>query len=193
MQMPNTRRIRQILAAVIITVSVALVGTIVVRNIRSDQPVAPTRPIPPDIDMSIDTLSFSETRGNEKLWNLSAKRVDYDKQSGVALLSGVTAEIFGSKTGGMVITSVSGSYDEPKQLVLMQQQVHAVTKKGMEFDTDQLEYRTGPGIVRTTSPVQVRDGRLTLTASGMEMTLVDEQARFAGPVNAVIKGYHAKR
>lgn len=190
--MPNTRRIRQILAAVIIMVSVALVVTIVARNMRSGQPVAPPRPIPPDIDMSIDTLSFSETRGNERLWNLTAKRVDYDKETGVALLSQVTAEIFGSKTSGMVITSSSGSYDEPKRLVLMQDKVHAVTKKGMEFDTDQLEYRTGQGIVRTASPVQVRDGRLTLTASGMEMTLENEQARFTGPVTAVIKGYHAK-
>jgi lipopolysaccharide export system protein LptC len=63
----------------------------------------------------------------------------------------------------------------------------------MVFDTEQLEYRTGAGLILTDRPVKVVDGRLTLTARSMEMTLSDEQVRFMGTVNAVIEGYHAKR
>jgi LPS export ABC transporter protein LptC len=193
MQMPNTRRIRQILATVIIVISVALAGTIMVRQFRTAPSDSVSRPVSPEIDMSIAKLDFSEMRGSEKLWNLTAERADYDKDTGAAQLVKVKAEIFGSKTGGMVITAETGSYDETRRLVLMQKQVHAVTRKGMVFDTEQLEYRTGPGLILTDRPVKVVDGRLTLTARSMEMTLSDEQVRFTGTVNAVIEGYHANR
>lgn len=193
MKMPNTRRIRQILAVAIVAASVALVAAIAFRQFRSAQPETVSRPHSPEIDMSLAKLDFSEMRGNEKLWNLVAERADYDKETGAAKLTGVKAEIFGGKAGGMVISSESGNYFESQHLVRMQKNVHAVTKKGMTFVSEQVEYRTEPGLIMADSPVKVVDGRLTLTANKMEMSLNDEQVRFKGAVDAVIEGYHAKR
>ncbi len=193
MNMPNTRRIRQILAAAIVTASVALVAVIVFRQIRSVQPETVSKPLSPEIDMSLARLTFSEMRGNEKLWDLVAERADYDKESGAAQLSGVKADIYGGKAGGMVITSEAGSYLEPQHLVRMQKNVKAVTRKGMVFTTEQLEYLTKPGLIRADRPVKVVDGRLALTAQAMEMSLNDEKVHFKGAVDAVVEGYHAKR
>jgi len=193
MQMPNTRRIRQILAVIIVAASVALVAAVLVRQFRSNSSESASQPISPEIDMVITTLNFSEMRGNDKLWNLVADRADYHKSSGTTTLVGVRTEIYGSKTGGMVITSETGWYNEAEHLVKLQKNVHAVTKKGLVFDTEQLEYRTVPGVVVTDKPVKVVDGRLTLRAQGMNMSLNDEKVLFRGAVDAVIAGSHAKR
>jgi LPS export ABC transporter protein LptC len=193
MQMPNTRRIRQILAATIVLASVSLAAVIVVRHVRSTPPGSASKPISPEIDMSLTKLTFSEMRGNEKLWDLTAERADYDKETKAARLAGVKVDIFDGMAGGIVITSASGSYLEAQHLVTLQKNVHVVTRKGMVFDTDQLEYRSGPGVILADHPVKVADGRLTLTAQRMEMTLKDEKVLFRGAVDAVIEGYHAKR
>lgn len=173
-------------------VSAALVGAVLVRQFRSNPPESASKPISPEIDMSIARLNFSEMRGNDKLWDLTADHADYDKETGTTKLAIVRADIYGSKTGGMVITSETGRYHEAQQLVKMQKNVHAVTKKGMVFDTDQLDYHTGSGLVVTDQPVKVVDGRLTLTAQRMDMSVNDEKVRFRGAVDAVIAGYHGK-
>ena len=193
MQMPNTRQIRRILAVVIVASTVALVAAILFRQFRSTPPETASKPISPEVDMSLSRLTFSEMKGNNKLWDLTAERADYDKEAALAKLTGVRTEIYDGKAGGMIITSKKGSYHEVQHLVTMQEKVHAVTKKGMVFDTEQLEYRSGPGLVVTNRPVKVVDGRLTLTAQGMEMSLHQEEVRFRGAVHAVIEGAHAKR
>jgi LPS export ABC transporter protein LptC len=193
MQMPNTRQIRRILAVVIVASTVALVVAILFRQFRSTPPETAPKSISPEVDMSLSKLTFSEMKGNEKLWDLTAERADYDKEAALAKLTGVRTEIYGGKAGGLTITSKTGSYHETQRLVVMQEKVHAVTKKGMVFDTEQLEYHSGPGLVTTDKPVKVVDGRLTLTAQGMEMSLHQEQVRFRGAVHAVIEGADAKR
>ncbi len=62
----------------------------------------------------------------------------------------------------------------------MQEKCACRYQKGMTFTTEQLEYRSVPGLVVSNHPVKVVDGRLTLTAQGMEMSLHDEKARFMG-------------
>jgi LPS export ABC transporter protein LptC len=93
----------------------------------------------------------------------------------------------------VVITSQTGKYQESKQLVTMEGTVHAVTRKGMVFDTDQLEYLPASGMLQTNHAVSVLDGRLRLKAHGMEASLKTEQVRFLRQVDAVIEGNHAKR
>lgn len=193
MKMPSTRQIRRILATVIVIIAVALTGAVLIRQLRSPSPVSVERPTSPEIDMAINRLQFSEMRGSEKLWDLAAERAEYDKDSGIAQLETVKADIYEGKAGGMKITSTSGSFDEKAKLVQMRTKVRVVTQKGMVLDTEQLEYRTVPGVITTTSPVSVRDGRLTLHARGMIMSLHEETVRFNGPVDAVIEGYHAKK
>jgi LPS export ABC transporter protein LptC len=193
MQMPNARQIRRILAVVIVASTVALVVAILFRQFRSTPPETAPKSISPEVDMSLSKLTFFEMKGNEKLWDLAAERADYDKEAALAKLTGVRTEIYDGKAGGVVITSKTGRYHETQRLVIMQEKVHAVTKKGMVFDTEQLEYRSGPGLVTTNRPVKVVDGRLTLTAQGMEMSLHQEEVRFRGAVHAVIEGAHAKR
>lgn len=181
------------MAVVIVVASAALVGAILVRQFRLNTPESASQPISPKIDMSIAKLNFSEMRGNDKLWDLTADRADYDKKTGITTLISVRVELYGNKTGGMVITSENGWYHEAEHLVTLKKNVHAVTKKGLVFDTEQLEYHTGPGVVMTDQPVKVLDGRLTLRAKGMNMTLNDEKVLFRGAVDAVIAGSHEKR
>lgn len=193
MKMPSTRQIRRILATVIVIIAVAMTGAVLIRQLRSPSPVSVERPTSPEIDMAINRLQFSEMRGSEKLWDLAAERAEYDKDSGVAQLETVKTDIYEGKAGGMEITSKTGTFDEKAKLVQMRTRVRVVTQKGMVLDTDQLDYRTVPGLITTTSPVVVRDGRLTLHARGMTMSLHDETVRFNGPVDAVIEGYHGKK
>jgi len=192
MKMPSTRRIRQIIATLVLAGSVALISIIVIKQFRSNPPESTSKPISPEIDMSLARLNFSEMRGDEKLWDLTADRADYDKDTGAAKLAAVKVEIFQGKAGGIMITSETGNYLENQHIVTLYKNVHAVTKKGMVFDTEQLEYRTKAAVINSIKPVKVVDGRLTLNANSMEMYLDSENVRFKGKVDAIIEGYHAK-
>lgn len=193
MQMLSSRRIKQVLAVAIVVPSVALVAVVVLRQLRSTSPESVSKPSSPDVDMAMTRLRFSEMRDDAKLWELVAERADYDKEPGLVHLSAVRLETFEGKTGGVLITSKTGSYHEAKRLVKMEGAVHAVTRKGMVLDSDMVEYRPATGTLVTDREVTVVDGRLRLKARGMDASLKDEKVRFLQQVNAVIEGKHAKR
>lgn len=188
MKMPSNRQIRQILAVVIVAASVAILGTIVVKNFTSETPELPASKKSPEVDMSMSKLRFSEMRDDSKQWELVAEKADYDKDSGKVKLSGLRLETFENKTGGVIVTSRYGNYLESERLVKMQEKVHAVTRKGMVFDTEYVEYRAASGVIKTDRPVRVADGRLTLRATGMELSLNDEKVSFLSQIDATVEG-----
>jgi len=191
--MLSTRRIKQILAAAILVPSVALVAIVLFRQLRSSSLESVPRSSSPNVDMAMNQVRFSEMRDDAKLWELVAERADYDKEPGIVRLSNVRLETFEGRTGGVVITSKTGTYQETKRLVTMEGDVHAVTRKGMVFDSELLEYRPATSTLLSDREVTVVDGRLKLKARGMAASLKDEQVRFLRSVNAVIEGNHAKR
>ncbi|MGB4599201.1 MAG: LPS export ABC transporter periplasmic protein LptC [Trichlorobacter sp.] len=193
MQMLSSRRIKLILAVAILVPSVALVTVVVLRQLRSSPPGPVSKTTSPDIDMAMTGLRFSEMRDDLKLWDLVSERADYDKEPGTVRLTGVHLETFEGKAGGVVITSKAGNYHEVRRLVQMYGSVHAVTRRGMVFDSDSLEYFPATGMLQTDREVTVVDGRLRLKARGMEASLKDEKVRFLKQVDAVIEGKHAKR
>lgn len=193
MQMLSARRIKQIVAVAIVLPTVALVTVIVLRQMRAAPPESVSRTSSPTIDMTMQKLRFSEMGDTAKLWELVAERADYDKEPGLVQLTAVRLETFDDKTGGVVITSKTGSYQETKRLVTLVGSVRAVTRKGMVVNTERLEYRPANGTLITDRPVSVVDGRLKLTARGMEGSLKDEKVHFLHQVNAVIEGRYAKR
>lgn len=189
--MAASKRIRQILAAVILVISAAIAGTVVLKQLRSAPPDAPSRNSSPDIDMAMSRASFSEMRGDAKLWDLTAERAEYDRQTGLVRLHTVRTEIHESTAGGALLTSQTGLYDEQNRIVRMDGRVRVVTRRGMVLETDRLEYRPARGVVSTDRPVRVTDGRLTLTAVGMDLFLKDERVSFHRQIHSVIEGYHA--
>lgn len=188
----SPRRIKQILAITILVPTLALV-VVIFRQQRTTSPETVPKTSSPNIDMAMNQVRFSEMRDDATLWELVAERADYAKEPGVVHLKKVRLETFEGKTGGVVITSQTGRYHEAKRLVTMQGTVHAVTRKGMIFDTDLLEYLPASGMLLTDHAVSVLDGRLRLKARGMEASLKTEQVRFLHQVDAVIEGNHAKR
>lgn len=193
MQMLSARRIKQILAVAIVVPTVALITVVVLKQLRATPPESVSHTTSPNIDMAMQQLRFSEMGDNAKLWELVAQRADYDKEPGLVHLTAVRLETFEGKTGGVVITSKTGSYQEVKRLVTLEGAVHAVTRKGMVVDTERLDYRPAHGTLATDRDVTVVDGRLKLKARGMEGSLKDEKVRFLHQVNAVIEGNHAQR
>lgn len=191
--MAASKRIRQILAAAIIVASVAIAGTIALKQFRSASPQSTPRTTSPEIDMAMTRVAFSEMRGDEKLWDLTAEKADYDKEQGLVRLEVVRTEIYEGKAGGAVITSQKGVYNEGSRIVRMNGKVHVVTKRGMVLDTEQLEYRAAENLLVTDMPVRVKDGRLHLTALGMTLNTRDEKVRFHQQINSVIEGRNAKR
>lgn len=191
--MAASKRIRQILAAAIIIASVAIAGTIALKQFRSASPQPTSRTTSPEIDMAMTRVAFSEMRGDEKLWDLTAEKAEYDKEPGMVRLDVVRTEIHEGKAGGAVITSQKGVYNEASRIVMMSGKVHVVTKRGMVLDTEYLEYRPAENLLVTDRPVKVVDGRLHLTALGMTLNTKEERVRFHQQVNSVIEGRNAKR
>lgn len=193
MNVQRTQQIRRILAVLILGSFIALIVTVLVRQFRTSPAGVIAKPVSPGVDMSLTNPRFSEFKGSSKIWELVAEQAEYDKDTGLALLSKVTAQLQESSAGSVTLSAEKGSYHEPSKLVKLRDKVHAVSKRGMTFDTSRLEYRITPGLIVSDQPVQMSDGRLSLQAQGIEMLVEQETAHFTGPVTAVIEGYNVQR
>jgi len=193
MSMANQKRIKQALMAGVLLVSIAIAATIAFRQMQLSPPEPSLRSSSPDVDMTMVTASFSEMRGDAKLWDLTAEQADYDKDTGEIFLQQLLTNIYDDKAGKLQITARNGFYDEKKRLISMTGDVQVVTEKGMTLTTEQLDYLPDQDLIKTDKPVHLKDNRLTITAIGMELFPGTEQVKFHHQINSVIEVKNARK
>lgn len=191
--MVSQKLIKKALLVGVLLVSTAIVATIAFKQMQTASPEPAFRSNSPDMDMTMVNASFSEMRGDAKLWDLTAAQADYDKDTGEVFLQQLLANIYDERAGKLQITAKSGFYDEKKRLISMTGDVEVLTKQGMSLETDQLDYLPDQDLVKTDRPVKVKDNRLTLTAVGMELFPNTEQVKFHHQIHSVIEVKNARK
>lgn len=192
MQIPSRQRIRQLLAGAMLVVALGLLALILRGKPTSSPPLSPDA-APAGADMALKRFEFSEMQGARLAWRLVADKAVYEKDGGTAQLQVVSIIIHDEHGGTMTITAPRGTFQEKRQLVTLLDDVHGVSSKGMIMSGDVVYYNAKAGLVSSDRPVKVVDGRLTLTGTGMTMTVKDSRVRFTGPVTSVIEGNHGKK
>ena len=170
--MVNPSKIRQLLAMVIVLASLALAAAIalkVYRGMRSG-PLLPS--LPKNIDVALQKIHYTETKGGIKKWDLLADKAEFDKTRDVIRLSGVRLDVaLTGKPGNVVLTSAQADYHTGTKNVELIGGVAARSSSGMEFTTDRVAYIASRSMLQAPAWVKFSDGNLTVEGIGMELML----------------------
>ncbi|BET58301.1 LPS export ABC transporter periplasmic protein LptC [Geobacter sp. 60473] len=185
--MVKTSKIRHILAVVIILVTLYLVASLAIRLVGGNEKEAGLPTLPRNIDLSLKTLHYAETREGVKKWDLYADRGEYDRQRDVTFLTGVRIVFPGTgKTGEITLRSDKAEYFNATKDVTLTGNIHARSTSGMEFTTGRASYRASRQLVVTDDRVSFRDARFTVEGVGMEFLVPTRTLRILNDVRATI-------
>jgi LPS export ABC transporter protein LptC len=183
---------RNIRFALALLVTAAIVGIVVAISLKGFRPTSPgpvSQQLPQNIDVALQNARFTEMREGVTVWELVAKRVEYDKTGETAFLTDIHMVYFKSGSNGSItLTASKGEYSNISKNIRLRGKVHVVTESGMVFDTDSLDYLAESSLFRTDDRVDFHHERLSLSATGMEFFAKTETSRFFKPVDAVVKG-----
>jgi len=187
--MVSPRNIRFALALLVTAAIVGIVAAISLKGFRTTSPEPVSQQLPQNIDVALQNARFTEMRDGATVWELVAKRAEYDKTGDVAYLSEIHMVYARTRThGSITLTASKGEYSNSSRNIRLRGKVHVVTESGMVFDTETLDYLAEPSLFRTADRVDFHHERLSLAAIGMELYAKTETSRFFKPVDAVVEG-----
>jgi len=185
--MVSPGNIRLVLAIIVTTAIIGIVAVISMKGSKQAPPEQVSRQLPPNIDVALHDARFSEMRDGAVVWNLVAKRADYDKNGEKAYLSDIRMVFSQSRAGGAItVTARKGTYYSKRKDVRLEGDVRVETGSGAAFETDVLDYSAKQSRFRTASPVRFSHERITLEAVGMELFTATETCRFLKSVTASV-------
>ena len=187
--MVSPRNIRFVLALLVTAAIVGIVAAISQNGFRTTSPEPVSQQLPQNIDVAMQNARFTEMRDGTTIWELVAKRAEYDKTGDVVYLTDIHMVYAKTRTNGSItLTASKGEYTNTSKNIHLRGKVHVVTESGMVFDTDSLDYLAESSLFRTADHVDYHHERLTLAATGMELFAKTETSRFFKSVDAVVEG-----
>jgi lipopolysaccharide export system protein LptC len=183
--MINTSKIRQLLALAIILATVALAATIGLKAYRGMRSGSLLPSLPKNIDVSLQKIHYTETKGGAKKWDLLANKAEYDKVGDVVRLTGIRLDVaMAGKTGDIVLTSDLADYHTRTRDVELIGNVVAKSASGMEFTTGRIAYLSARSMLKTADRVKFTDGSLAVEGIGMEFLVDAKQLKIMKQVDA---------
>jgi len=162
-------KIRQLLALVIIAAVLALAAAIALKAYRGMRSGPALPSLPKNIDISLQKIHYTETKGGVKKWDLLADKAEYDKAGEIVRLTGIRLEVaLAGKTGGVVLTSERADYHSRTRDVELIGNVVAKSESGMQFTTGRIAYIAARSMLKTADRVKFSDVNLAVEGIGME-------------------------
>ena len=180
--------IRPLLAILVTTAIISIVAVVLRNGSHGPVPVqSANRQLPHNIDVALKKARFSEIQDGLVEWELVAERVDYDKKGDTAYLSDIKMVFLHNRLhGAITVTADSGEYMSSEKIVRLNGHVHVVTEDNASFKTTSILYTGATERFSTADPVTFRQQRLQLTATGMDLGVKNQLARFYSSVDATL-------
>jgi LPS export ABC transporter protein LptC len=184
--MHKLNNIRRFLAIAASLAALSVVGTIVFRMHQGGTPAPKVPKLPLQVDVSLQRVHYTETKGGVKRWDLSAERAEYDKAKDSTTLSKVRLVLTGgAATGELQVTADRADYRNGTRDVQLVGNVHGSSGSGIEFSTSRLKYVAARAQLETAEPVHFKDGGLQLEGVGMEFQTQTRRLKLMKDVSAV--------
>lgn len=185
--MIKTNKIRHILAFIIVLATLYVAVSLALKLGASGKRKEGLPALPHNVEISLSTIHYTETKNGIKQWDLFAEKGEYDKAKDVTRLTGVRMVLHErGKSGDITLVADRADYFNASKDVALSGNVVAKSESGMEFTTGQASYESNRSVVVTEDRVRFSDGRLSVTGVGMELFVKTRQARILRDVTATI-------
>lgn len=184
--MVNRNKIRQLLAFFIVLSVAALAGALYLKVRPGDRPAEPLPRLPGNIEMSLQSMHFTEVQDGVKKWELVAERAERGDK--VTRLSGVRLAVPGDKvTGEIILVSRQADFDEATRNVTLLGGVAAKSASGMEFTGDRATFDAGRKVIRSTGNVRFSDRLIEVEGNEMDFFTTTRNLKVSRNVVATIR------
>lgn len=146
--------------------------------------------LPEDVDLALTKVDYTETRGEEKIWTLSADSVDHISGQQETLIENVRMVFFSKgEFGDITLTARKGHWFLQEGRIDLQGDVVAHSSNGFSLYTQRLTYVKEGDLISTDLPVRLVNREMELTGTGLRLPvknqslelLSDVQGKFHAP------------
>lgn len=186
--MHNLNKIKRFLAILAALATLLVIATVVFRMRQGGSPKKGVAKLPVQVDVSLQKVHYTETKGGVKRWDLSADRAEYNRTNDTTSLLGVRFVVTGGgETGDLKVTADRADYHNATRDLTLLGNVHGVTGKGMEFSAPRVDYQAASSLLKTGERVRLVDDRLELEGVGMEFQTQTRRFKLLKDVSAVYR------
>jgi LPS export ABC transporter protein LptC len=146
--------------------------------------------LPEDVDLALKKISYTETRGDEKLWTLSADSVDHIAGQKQTLVENVRMIFFSQgEFGDVTLTARKGQWFSQEGRIDLQGDVVAQGSTGYALYTERLTYLKEEGLFLTDLPVRLVNREMELTGTGLRLPIENQRLKLLSNVRGK---FHAR-
>jgi LPS export ABC transporter protein LptC len=186
MRKPN--KIRQILAAFIVVAVTALAVTLYLELPMLRKKVSSVSRLPRNIDISMRTVTYSETRDGVRKWVLEAQQADVAQKDNRVYLTKPRFVVYLQRQPGRVTLDAGRAvYDIKSRDVMLNDKVVATSDEGMNVETEKILYDAGRSLLSSKDHVRIMHRNATVEGDGMELHTVGGTIKLLGNVSATLK------
>jgi LPS export ABC transporter protein LptC len=186
--MRKLNKFRQILAAVIIITVAMLAVTLYLKLPDFRKKAASVSRLPHNIDISIRTVTYSETRDGIKKWVLEAQQADVAQKDNQIYLTRPRFVVYlRQQPGTVTLTAGRAVYNIKSRDVTLTENVVATSDDGMNVETEKVFYDAGRSFLSTDDHVKIVHRNTTVEGDGMELQTVNGTVKLLRNVSATLK------
>lgn len=166
--MLNVRR----MLALVILLAVMLLGLVVWRHLQQKPVQEVLDALPPEIDLALDDLNYTETENGRKRWTLVADRAEYLRAGNLVRLAPIQLTFYEAGAfGDLSLTADHGELQEDTRQVDIWGDVVIVGEGGERLQTESLRYQDQQRLLSTAAPIHYKATRMELTGVGLLINL----------------------
>jgi LPS export ABC transporter protein LptC len=139
--------------------------------------------LPKNVDIALKKVDWTETRGSEKLWALSADSAAHLSCQDEALIENVRMVFFSKgEFGDVTLTARKGRWFPKEGRVDLQGDVVAQSSNGFSLYTQRLTYMKEGDLISTDLPVRLVNQETELTGTGLRMPVKNQHLELLSDV-----------
>ena len=119
----------------------------------------------------INGIVLTETKEQQKYWELYAETGSYNSSTDVAIMDNVVGNFYKDNEVSMSFQSSKGTYNAQKKVIMLYQDTFIVLKDGMTLKADRLRYPGGDEPIIAKGNVKItRGNQFSATADEIEIS-----------------------
>jgi LPS export ABC transporter protein LptC len=186
--MGKLNKIRQVLAAGIIVMIVMLAVTLYLKLPEFRKRAPAVSRLPRNIDISLRTVTYSETRDGRKKWVLEAQQADVAQKNNLIYLTHPHFVVYlDQQPGTVTMTAGRAIYDIKTRDVTLADKVSATSDTGMNVETEEVFFDAGRSLLTAEDHVKLVHRNATVEGDGMELHTINGTVKLLRNVSATLK------
>ncbi len=186
--MRKSNKFRQILALTIVAAITILAVMLYLKLPELRKKGASLSRLPHNVDISMHTVTYSETREGVRKWVLEAQQADVaQKENQIYLLKPHFVVYLQQQSGTVTLTAGRAVYDIKSRDVTLTDKVVAGSDTGMNVQCERIFYNAQRSLLSSDDHVRIIHGNDIVEGDGMEIHSVNGTIKLLRNVSATLK------